>query len=84
MKRVYVCRTGSGKGSAVRTTTHDPSVTVEECTPEQGQQMLEDAAQAGFSLSWADFFAAYKAGEYQGTDAARAAEELAFLAPFAG
>lgn len=46
--------------------------------------MLEDAAQARFGRSWADFFAGYTDGEYQDTDVARVAEELAFLARFAG
>ncbi len=77
-------RLAEGKEREVSTTTQDTSVAIEECTQKQGQQMLEDAAQARFGRSWSDFLAAYQAGEYQDTDVARVAEELAFLAPFAG
>lgn len=60
------------------------SVEIEEMSAEQGRDMLERSAQAKFGVSWDEFFRAYQAGEYVGTDQAREAEELAFLAPFAG
>ncbi len=66
------------------TVASSEAVEVEEMTAEQGRQMLEDAAQREFGMSWPDFYAAYCAGGFTGTDRARAAEELAFLAPFAG
>lgn len=77
-------RLPKGRGDVMSITTQDASVAIEECTQEQGQQMLEDAAQSRFGLSWADFFAAYEAGDYRDTDVARVAEELAFLSRFAG
>lgn len=64
--------------------TRDASVEVEELTPEQGRAMLEDAARDRFGSSWDDFLEAYSAGAFTGTERARDAEELAFLAPFAG
>lgn len=66
------------------TTVAGGSVEVEELSAEQGRRMLEDVAQREFGTSWAEFLAAYEAGAFVGTDRARAAEELAFLAPFAG
>lgn len=67
----------------MNTSTHGTSVAIEECTQEQGQQMLEATAQARFGLSWSAFLAAYEAGEYRDTDLAQSAEQLAFLARFA-
>ncbi len=60
------------------------AVEVEELTLEQGRGMLEDAAQDRFGISWDEFYRAYQAGAFIGTERARVAEELAFLAPFAG
>lgn len=59
-------------------------VEVEELSAQQGIDMLEAAAHDRFGVSWNVFFRAYESGEYVGTDRAREAEELAFLAPFAG
>lgn len=66
------------------TTVAGDAVEVEELSPEQGRQMLEEAAEATFGMTWLDFHAAYQSGAYVDTDQARAAEQLAFLAPFAG
>ncbi len=66
------------------TTVAADAVEVEELSPEQGRQMLEDAADATFGMTWSEFYTAYQSGAYVGTDQARAAEQLAFLAPFAG
>lgn len=67
-----------------RTTVASDSVVVEEMTAEEGREMVERAAQERFGLSWDEFYAAYRAGQFVGTEQARPAEELAFLARFAG
>lgn len=59
------------------------AVQVEELTSEQGRDMLEEAARSRFGTSWDEFYRAYRSGAFAGTDDACAAEELAFLAPFA-
>jgi len=66
------------------TVVNGGAVEVEELTPEQGRSMLEEAAQDRFGTSWDEFYRAYQSGAFAGTDRARLAEELAFLAPFAG
>ncbi len=66
------------------TTVAGEAVEVEEMTAEQGRQMVEQAAQERFGMTWPEFLAAYRDSAFVGTDRARAAEELAFLAPFAG
>jgi hypothetical protein len=66
------------------TVTDGAAVEVEELTVEQGRAMLEATAQDRFGVSWDEFFRSYQGGEYVGTERAREAEELAFLAPFAG
>lgn len=58
-------------------------VEVDEMTSEQGREMLEHASRDKFDMSWDDFFEAYQAGRFVGSNVARVAEELAFLAPFA-
>lgn len=60
------------------------AVEVEELNEEQGQELLESQAQEKFGTSWGEFLEAYESGAFIGTDRARLAEELAFLAPFAG
>lgn len=60
------------------------AVEVEELDAEQGRELLESQAQDRFGTSWSEFIEAYESGAYIGTDRARLAEELAFLAPFAG
>jgi hypothetical protein len=60
------------------------AVEVEELNAEDGRELLERQAQEKFGTSWSDFLEAYEAGAFIGTDRARLAEELAFLAPFAG
>lgn len=66
------------------TTVAGGSVEVEEMTAEQGREIAERAAQDRFGMSWDAFYAAYRSGAYVGTEQARASEEVAFLAPFAG
>lgn len=65
-------------------TTVDNTVEIEEMTPEQARVMLEVSARERFGTPWEDFYGAYAAGAFVGTDRARDAEDLAFLAPFAG
>lgn len=65
-------------------TTVDNTVEIEEMTSDQARAMLEQNAHQRFGTSWEDFYGAYSAGDFVGTDRARDAEELAFLAPFAG
>ncbi len=80
------CPAGGRRGGAAvsGTTVADDGVEVEEVSPEQGRQMLEEAAQATFGMTWSDFYAAYRSGAFVDTERARAAEQLAFLVPFAG
>lgn len=65
-------------------TTVDSTVEIEEMTAEQAREMLERSAQERFGTTWDEFYSAYRAGDFVSTDRARTAEELAFLAPFAG
>lgn len=60
------------------------AVEVQELNAEQGRELLERRAQETFGTNWDDFLEAYKSGAFIDTDRARLAEELAFLAPFAG
>jgi hypothetical protein len=65
------------------TTVAGGEVEVDEMTRDQGRDMLERTAREKFDMSWDEFYAAYQSGRFVGSNVARVAEELAFLAPFA-
>jgi hypothetical protein len=64
-----------------RTTIAD--VEVEEITPSQGRELLEERAQRSFGMTLDEFAAAFERGDFSGEGENAAAEELAFMLPLA-
>lgn len=59
------------------------TVEVEEITPNQGRELLEERAQRDFGMTLDEFADAFERGHFSGEGENAAAEELAFLLPLA-
>lgn len=59
------------------------AVEVDEITPDQGRELLEERAQRGFGMTLDDFAEAFEKGHFSTDGENTAAEELAFLLPLA-
>lgn len=62
----------------------ESAVSTEEVTPEEGRQILDEAARRWLGISGEDFLAAWRTGQYAESEDDPHVAKVALLIPFAG